>query len=88
MKEDKINKLMSDIQEFIEEFKKRSNGDMSKITTKELLFFFINKFNELDDRIDELEKEQVKTKTTIKNIVTAVTIACSILGTLIGYIGL
>jgi hypothetical protein len=78
---------MSEVQEFLKEFKKNSNGDYSKISNKDLLFFFISKCAEIDKRMDEIEKEQTKTKTSIKNLILFISIigvTCSILG----YIGM
>jgi hypothetical protein len=74
---------MSEVQEFLKEFKKNSNGDYSKISNKDLLFFFISKCAEIDRRVDEVEKEQAKTKTSIKNLILFISIigvTCSILG--------
>ena len=85
--ENQIKNLMSEVQEFLKEFKKSANGDYSKISNKDLLFFFISKCAEIDKRMNGIEKEQTKTKTSIKNLILFISIigvTCSILG----YIGI
>lgn len=87
MNEEEVKKLVVEIQRFVEEIKKNTNGDLTKISNKDLLFFFINRCAEIDKRMDEIEKEQTKTKTSIKNLIVFISIigvTCSILG----YIGI
>jgi len=87
MEENKVKELIDEIQVFIREFKKNTNGEISKISNKDLLFYFISKCSELDKRMDDIEKEQTATKTSIKNLLIFVSVICSILGVL-GYLGL
>jgi len=87
MEENKVKELIDEIQVFIKEFKKNTNGEISKISNKDLLFYFISKCSELDKRMDDIEKEQTATKTSIKNLLIFVSVVCSVLGVL-GYLGL
>ena len=87
MEENKVKELIDEIRIFIKEFKKNTNGKISKISNKDLLFYFISKCSELDKRMDDIEKEQTATKTSIKNLLIFVSVVCSVLGVL-GYLGL
>lgn len=71
--------FIKDIQNFSKELKEQTNGEYSKITTKELLFFVISRFAELEDRINELEKENDRIKTVIKTMCVIIPIGIALI---------
>ena len=68
-----IKQLLKEIKELSGQAKKHANGDYSNITSKDVLFYFLTQFSELEKRVGRVE-------TTQKNMLWFVGIALSIIG--------
>ena len=58
MKEDEVLKLLKDIREFKKEFREKGNSYYDRISSKDVLFYFLTKFSNLETRVTRVETKQ------------------------------
>jgi hypothetical protein len=80
--------LIDAVREFSIALKKSGNGNLTKISNKDLLFFFINKCSELDKEMDDIKLEQARIKSSVKTSLILVTLLLSVFTVIMAYIRL
>jgi len=58
MKEDEVLKLLKDIREFKKEFREKGNSYYDRISSKDVLFYFLNLYGKLETRVTRVETKQ------------------------------
>ena len=58
MEEDTVKQLLNDIRKFRDEFKSKGNSYYERISSKDVLFYFLTLFNKLDTRVTKIEMRQ------------------------------
>ena len=58
MKEDEVLKLLKDIREFKKEFREKGNSYYDRISSKDVLFYFLNLYGKLETRVTKVETKQ------------------------------
>ncbi len=80
MKEDEVLKLLKDIREFKKEFREKGNSYYDRISSKDVLFYFLTKFSNLETRVTKVETKQ---KIFMWLIPVSVSIGCLIVGVIL-----
>ena len=58
MKEEDVLQLLSDIRDFKKEFREKGNSYYDRISSKDVLFYFLTKFSNLETRVTRVETKQ------------------------------
>jgi len=58
MEENTVKQLLNDIREFRDDFKSKGNSYYDRISSKDVLFYFLTLFNKLDTRVTKIETKQ------------------------------
>ena len=58
MKEEDVLQLLSDIRDFKKEFREKGNSYYDRISSKDVLFYFLNIFGKLETRVTRVETKQ------------------------------
>lgn len=58
MKEEEIKKLLKDVKNFREELRTKGNSDYDRVSNKDVLFYFLSRFEGLDRRLTKTETRQ------------------------------
>lgn len=58
MEESDVKQLLNDIREFKKEFREKGNSYYDRISSKDVLFYFLTIFNKLDTRVTKVETKQ------------------------------
>ena len=80
MKEEDVLQLLSDIRDFKKEFREKGNSYYDRISSKDVLFYFLNIFGKVETRVTKVETKQ---KIFMWLIPVSVSIGCLIVGVIL-----